>query len=212
MVITFANQKGGVGKTTLAIAFANYLAQVKEKQVKVFDFDNQKSFYQKWVEDEILNLPKLYEVEIIDEEQEVFFDHQRLADMKGDSEIYHIFDLAGTLDARYLDLLTYSDFVIVPFEYSDVSIKSTGVFVNLLGEMDSQAFRIFVRSKYDKGFTYKNQEIYDPQLSNYGKILENPVFKRNTLQSINTRRLTYDQKYAVEPTFKELLECIEEIY
>ena len=39
MILTFATQKGGVGKTTLAIAFANYLSLVKNKQVKVFDFD-----------------------------------------------------------------------------------------------------------------------------------------------------------------------------
>ena len=39
MIITFATQKGGVGKTTLAVAFANYLTITKKEKVKVFDFD-----------------------------------------------------------------------------------------------------------------------------------------------------------------------------
>ena len=73
MILTFATQKGGVGKTTLAIAFANYLSLVKNKQVKVFDFDFQRSFFQKWEEDKALSLPELYEVEIVgDPNQKVF--------------------------------------------------------------------------------------------------------------------------------------------
>ena len=34
MIITFATQKGGTGKTTLAIAFANYISGL-EKTVKM---------------------------------------------------------------------------------------------------------------------------------------------------------------------------------
>ena len=45
MIITFATQKGGAGKTTLAIAFANYISAISERKIKVFDFDYQKSFY-----------------------------------------------------------------------------------------------------------------------------------------------------------------------
>jgi chromosome partitioning protein len=32
MIITFATQKGGTGKTTLAIAFANYLSRISDKE------------------------------------------------------------------------------------------------------------------------------------------------------------------------------------
>ena len=153
MILTFATQKGGVGKTTLAIAFANYLSLVKNKQVKVFDFDFQRSFFQKWEEDKALSLPELYEVEIVGDpnQQESLLDFQDIADMK-QSDIYYIFDLAGTLDEKYIELLVYSDFVIIPFEYSDVSVKSTLVFINVLGMVESQANRVFIRSKYDKGY------------------------------------------------------------
>lgn len=208
MIITFATQKGGTGKTTLAIAFANYLAVVSERKIKVYDFDYQKSFYYKWQEDEESELPKLYEVEVFgDDNESLFADLERIINLKESDEIY-LFDLAGTLDQKYSDLLIYSDIIIIPFEYSDVSVKSTLVFKNLLGLLESEAERIFIRSKYDKGYKYLNQEEMDKELSKYGVLLENPVFKRNCLQTIDTRKLTYEQKNAVKKPFNEIIECI----
>ncbi|MDV3662757.1 hypothetical protein CMU51_01630, partial [Elizabethkingia anophelis] len=124
MIITFATQKGGAGKTTLALAFANYLTIVSERKINVFDFDYQKSFFNKWKEDEYSVLPKLYDVEVIgdEDEEQPFADLEKIIDLKESKEIY-LFDLAGTLDQKYSDLLIYSDFIIIPFEYSDVSVK-----------------------------------------------------------------------------------------
>ena len=208
MIITFGTQKGGTGKTTLAIAFANYVALSSKRKVNVFDFDFQKSFYHKWKEDELLEIPKLYDVEIIEEENEQpFSDFEHLIEMKESKDV-NVFDLAGTLDAKYSDLLIYSDFIIIPFEYSNVSAKSTLVFINFLGLLESQAGRVFIRSKYDKGYKYQNQEGMDAEISKYGLLLKSPVFKRNCLQTIDTRKLTYEQKYAVKNSFSELTEYI----
>lgn len=210
MIITFATQKGGAGKTTLAIAFANYLTEISSRKIKVFDFDFQKSFYNKWKEDEESELPKIYDVEVIgeDDEDQPFADLENIINLKESEEIY-LFDLAGTLDQKYSDILIYSDFIIIPFEYSDVSVKSTLVFKNLLGLLESQAERIFIRSKYDKSYKYRNQPEMDKELSKYGLLLENPVFKRNILQSIDTRKLNYEQKNAVKKPFNEIIEFIE---
>ncbi|WP_288764203.1 ParA family protein [uncultured Weeksella sp.] len=209
MIITFATQKGGAGKTTLAIAFVNYLNALTGRKVNVYDFDFQKSFYNKWVEDEMLELPKLYDVNVIGDDENPFDDLEVLFDLK-DSEDVNVFDLAGTLDEKYSDLLIYSDVIIIPFEYSDVSVKSTLVFKNLLGIIESQAERIFIRSKYDKGYKYLNQQEMDEEISKYGVLIETPVFKRNCLQTINTRKLSYEQKYAVRKPFNEIIESINE--
>ncbi|KQR91428.1 hypothetical protein ASG01_13720 [Chryseobacterium sp. Leaf180] len=210
MIITFATQKGGTGKTTLAIAFANYISSLSDRKINVFDFDYQKSFYHKWKDDEILEIPKLYDVEIIgDDDGLPFSDFETLINLKESPEI-NLFDLAGTLDAKYSDLLIYSDFIVVPFEYSDVSVKSTLVFINMLGLLESEAERIFIRSKYDKGYKYLNQEAMDNELKKYGVLLSNPVFKRNCLQAIDTRKLTYEQKYAVTKSFQEIVGYINE--
>jgi len=208
MIITFGTQKGGVGKTTLAIAFANYVSSFSKRKIRVFDFDFQKSFYKKWKEDELSDLPKLYEVEIVGEEGQPFSDFEVLIDLKQSNDI-HIFDLAGTLDEKYSDLLIYSDVIIIPFEYSNVSVKSTLVFKNILGMLESEAERVFIRSRYDKGYGYLNQREMDAELSKYGMLVESPVFKRNSLQIIDTRNLTKDQKSAVKDPFDEIIEYIK---
>ena len=101
-----------------------------------------------------------------------------------------------------------SDYIVIPFEYSDVSAKSTLVFIELLSVIESEAQMIFIRSKYDKGYNYLNQEGMDEEISKYGKILEKPVYKRNCLQNINTRKLTYEQRHSVKPSFDELINYI----
>ena len=133
---------------------------------------------------------------------------EKIIDLKESNEIY-LFDLAGTLDQKYSDLLIYSDFIIIPFEYSDVSVKSTLVFKNLLGLLESEAERIFIRSKYDKGYQYRNQKEMDEELSKYGIVIESPVFKRNCLQTIDTRKMTYEQKNAVKRPFNEIIDHIK---
>ena len=45
-IITFANQKGGVGKTTLCTLFANYLV-AKGKRTIVIDCDGQQTIFEK---------------------------------------------------------------------------------------------------------------------------------------------------------------------
>ena len=76
--------------------------------------------------------------------------------------------------------------------------------------LDSQAIRVFLRSKYDKGYLYKNQKDTDEILSDYGLLLPTPVYKRNDLQSINTRKLPYNQLLSVKQTFEELIQYIHE--
>lgn len=214
MIITFATQKGGTGKTTIAIAFANYLTVVKEKTVQVFDYDYQKSFYQKWMEDNELlpDTPRLYEVSVIDEQNqgELVQNHETILDMK-DSEDIFLFDLAGNLDRKYSNLLVYSDFIIVPFSYSDVTCHSTLVFVNICGMLESESRLIFLRNQIDKNGKYPNREPMDQELRKYGILLENSVYKRNCLQTITTRKLNFEQKLAVKSTFGELTDKIKDL-
>jgi hypothetical protein len=55
-----------------------------------------------------------------------------------------------------------------------------------------------------------NQKEMDSEISKYGVLVESPVFKRNCLQTIDTRKLTYEQRYAVKNPFNEIIEYINE--
>lgn len=211
MIITFGTQKGGVGKTTLAVAFANYLVLQKKKEVKVFDFDFQKSFYTKWKEDEIFDTPKLYDVELItqDELEQGKYDMDTLIKMQN-SDIIYIFDLAGVLNVNYTDIIASSDVIIIPYEYSEFAIKSTIMFIHYLGHFECYGEKIFVRNRIDKNFNYKNKEEQDKEFSKFGKVLDNTIYKRNCLQYITTRNLEYKQKDAVRKSFEEIIDHINE--
>jgi len=50
----------------------------------------------------------------------------------------------------------------------------------------------------------------DEEISKYGILIESPVFKRNCLQTIDTRKLTYEQKYAVKNPFNEIITEVNE--
>ncbi len=208
MIITFATQKGGAGKTTLAIAFANYLA-LAGNPVRVHDFDFQKSIHTKWVEDQMLEKPILYEVEIPAHKDMPFADFDTMVRFRNDACI-HIFDLAGTLDMRYTDILQYSDFIVIPFEYSDVSVKSTIVFINFLGLLESEAHKIFVMSRHEQGYNYPNKEFMDKEIGRFGRILNNGFLKRNALHKIDTRGIDSNLRKMVKPVFEEMLIHIEE--
>ena len=51
----------------------------------------------------------------------------------------------------------------------------------------------------------------DEEITKYGILIENPVLKRNCLQTIDTRKLTYEQKYAVKKPFNEIIDLINSI-
>jgi len=191
MLITFSTQKGGTGKTTLAIAFANYIALNSKKKVVGYDWDFQMSFYNRWKDDENLENPKLYDVHLVEKELSEKLENPESLIALSESEDINIVDLSGTLDAKYINLLGISDYIVIPFEYSEISNKSTMRFISLLKSLETSAGIIFIRSKYEKGFRYPTQEFVDKEYSKHGLIIERPIYKRNCLQNINTRSLPF---------------------
>lgn len=205
MIITFGTQKGGVGKTTLAIAFANYISLCTDKKVNVIDYDFQKSFYQKWKDDELLKGEYLYRVALLNEEDEKDLENpETIKAMKTSNEIF-LFDIAGNIQKKYSSVLKHSDYIIVPFSYSDVTINSTMVFINLCKLLELKAGMYFVRNQIDKNAKYINQPEMDIELSKHGTLLENSVYKRNCLQTITTKKLSGEQKLAIKNVFDELI-------
>lgn len=205
MIITFGTQKGGVGKTTLAIAFANYISLCTDRKVNVIDYDFQKSFYQKWLDDANEPGEYLYKVELLNAEDEKDLESpEAMQALKDSSEIFLI-DIAGNIEKKYVSVLRYSDLIIVPFSYSDVTINSTMVFINLCELLKLTAGLYFVRNHVDKNAKYRNQAEMDIELSKHGELIGNSVYKRNCLQTISTKGLSKEQLLAVKNVFDEIM-------
>lgn len=124
MVIIFANQKGGCGKTTLATAFSFYLSW-KGYKITVFDTDEQQSLYQ------------MYQLDKSHFENDFFFDvnYIDLADYMSVNEIFNtyqndvnniaVIDSSGVLDYKNLELASRADVIVVPFSFDQKSLAST---------------------------------------------------------------------------------------
>lgn len=209
-VIVFANQKGGVGKSTLCIALANYLAGRKNASVMVFDCDPQKSILKQRASDietyKVGNPAKLpYKVSEFSLDSE-----QRTADLMEicrRSEGYYLFDTsAGLKDKGKLALLMHSDYIICPMQYEPKVMASTAEFVQLVinfkkwaagKKTDLKADLILVPNRHEK----KQGSLaelhlwskFTAKLSEYGRFAPY-VYKRANLElRLNTLFFTDDQ-------------------
>lgn len=105
MIITFASQKGGVGKTSLVCLSALYWAE-KGKRVAIRDLDSQESA-QAFLEH-------------IDHPQIKEYDEFPDAD-------YVLIDTPGGIRDRDLkNLLEFSDLIVIPFPLSPTDMRATG--------------------------------------------------------------------------------------
>lgn len=157
IIITFGNQKGGVGKTTLCVTFANYLAK-KGLPVIVIDCDSQESLAQ-IRESDLKRYPS--------EEGTIPYEVLPLSLSKDDAlfgfignlrktPCVAIFDSPGNLKQQGLvTLFANSDYIICPFHYDRTTIPSTATFIAFLQKLKTamtgkmNARLIFVPNKHD---------------------------------------------------------------
>lgn len=211
MILTFANQKGGVGKTTLAIAFANYIKQNTNKNISVLDFDFQNSFFKQYNEDLKEGLIPLYEVEKIGKENFHYTqDDNILSQLKNSDDIF-LFDTAGNINGDYAQLLLYSNVIIIPYQYSSADMRSTITFLNaLIKVLDVNAKILFLNNNMRKDSNYFLKQIMEHDFSKIGTVISNPVHTKKSLLNLKTSGLNYEQKTAVKECFDELIYTIWE--
>ena len=214
--IIFANQKGGVGKSTLCILFANYLAYWK-RPVCVIDTDIQATIASTRNFDARTNDGEppyeVYPLSLDDPEAMEHFMEQS-ADIEG----YQLFDTAGRLDDDVIGvLLTHADFIIVPFEMEAKSMMSTSSFLRVMAGLKERMGvnpRLFlVPNKYDRRIgtaeELKSLAGRIHEMSGYG-IVTPCVHYRAHMMRINTYRISDTLlKSAVYEAFKYIVTCIE---
>lgn len=208
--IVFANQKGGVGKTTLCALFANYLIR-KGKSVVVVDADYQRSLSSQRQDesesDEFRTLEEPYNVYQFSLDSRENSD--RLMDEMRKVEGYTLIDSPGALtDDGLIPLLTKADLVVVPFDYSNIILKSTATFIKVYKELSEKygghAKLVFVPNRIEKGAGYKEEREmwaeYDKLFASIG-VLTPKIFKRYNFTRYNTFGISIEDAESVKGAF-----------
>ena len=223
MIILFANQKGGVGKSTLCVHYANYL-RAHLVDVVVFDTDFQQTIYslrQRELEAHGVKPGEEYEhnsdvkkkfftyYEIIAENDLLAVKDAVQAFNKFDNDKEHVIlvDLPGYLsDDNLISLFKISDFIFIPFQYENAVLESTSVFIRILTmqEFGINSQLVFIPNKIDNRKKYEKEEV-NKILKQYGKISpEIPDRKCLSFLSTMVDCITYDQWVAFDMAFNYL--------
>ncbi len=130
-VISFANAKGGAGKTTAALILACELAR-KGQRVTLIDADPQRWISQ-WHEQcgAVENLSVISEVTIA-----ALHCHIRETVDRTD---YFIIDLAGSRDALTTAAISLSDHVFIPVQGSAMDARGGAQIIDLIGFLKEKA-------------------------------------------------------------------------
>lgn len=205
MIITFTNQKGGTGKTTNCIMFANYLSEIGIS-VQILDTDFQQSAKRKRERDvatydnnppyDILTCGSLDEgLQFVKS-----YDKQNSANL--------LVDLPGHLDdIRIMKIIALSDVIITPFTYEDMVLQSTFETVNFMAKCGIEAQIFMVPNMMNKSVKY-DRSIVEPELNKFGVVTKD-VPERVALQRITTLGLQDKEKELVEPAYSQILEIAQ---
>jgi chromosome partitioning protein len=167
MTILIGNQKGGAGKSTLALSFANFLTQAKNCTVTVIDMDYQQSVAQKFEKAKVLENAEPYQVVPASLES-----YPILRNLLGKNERdIVLIDLPGKLDDDgLLPVFLSADLVVCPFAYDEFTFESTVLFTVVLRKINPKIAIVFVPNRIKSNARYEIMTEVNEQLSKFGNI------------------------------------------
>jgi len=211
VIVTFANQKGGVGKTTLCVTFANYLV-TKGVRVVVVDCDFQHS---------IIKCSKKYGEQQMPYDVLAYEANDKNA-MTSLMEKLHndpsidvvLMDSPGSLKADGLvPMFVNSDIIVVPFHYDLVTVPSTASFLMFIDRLrravgERMKARLFIIPNLHDGRVGKRSELViwenaRETFSNYGYVTAK-VPKRADMERFSTMAALDMQGSIVAPVFERI--------
>ena len=219
VIVTFANQKGGVGKTTLCVTFANYLV-TEGVRVVVVDCDFQHSIIKCRNSD-----LKKYGAETVpysvlakdatDKDGMISL----MGQLHNDPSIeVALIDSPGSLKAGGLPpIFVNSDIIVVPFHYDLVTVPSTAGFIMFLERLrqamsGSMAAKLFIVPNLNDGRVGKRSELLiwektRETFSTYGDVTPK-LPKRADMERFSTIAALDMQNEIVSPVFDRIYTAI----
>ncbi len=214
VIVTFANQKGGVGKTTLCVTFANYLV-TKGIRVVVIDCDFQHSIMKCRKAD----IRKYGEQDMSYEANDKAMMTSLMEKLHNDPEIdVVLMDSPGSLKAEGLiPMFVNTDIIIVPFHYDLVTVPSTASFLMFVDRLkkavgERMKARLFIIPNLNDGRIGKRSEllIWDngrDSFYNYGYVTAK-IPKRADMERFSTMAALDMQAAIVTPVFDKVYQSI----
>ena len=203
MIIVFANQKGGVGKSTCCIQFANYLSE-QGIGVVVADLDFQQSIHnhRKNDKEQWSEMPEPFDVVPVQLEKAVSV----IEEFKMIDDGYLLIDLPGKIDDEsVIDVLSGADIIICPFRYDELTVESTmifGVAARTYLKLDVPMF--FVPNNIRSGVRYDlKRQVYE-MMSKIG-IVTKEIPQSVKMERISTLFIESGAKKIVEDAFEEII-------
>lgn len=217
-IIVFANQKGGVGKTTLCILYANYLHE-QGYPLCVIDCDMQQTIFQtrQFDENNLMEeddvIPYSVQAFSIKDPKDVAKMIQKAKEIPGTVLI----DAPGNIAQEGLvPIFVGADVIVTPYQYEKGCIGSTSTFLKVINMLqatyeDMNPEIILVPNRIDTRIGTKAElstwSATDSLLAGLGKIVKS-IRALADIQRYNTLQLLPSQKKAVEPTFKAINKII----
>lgn len=219
VIVTFANQKGGVGKTSLCVTFANYLV-MKGVRVVVIDCDFQHSILKCRKVDLKHYGEELIPYEVWSHEpnssEAMITLIEKLHNDPGIDVV--LMDSPGSLKADGLvPMFVNSDIIAVPFHYDLVTVPSTASFLMFLDRLrkavgSRMKARLFIIPNLHDNRVGKRTELllWDntrDTFSNYGYVTSK-ISRRADLQRFSTIAGLDLAQAAVTPVFDKIYDSI----
>lgn len=217
MIVTFSNQKGGVGKSSLCVSLANFWS-AQGIGLQVLDVDPQHSLMKFRVQEESSDQqhkPK-FEIKEFTLHKNISKAREFIMGLKQE-KIHTLIDSSGSgLSELNMNIVLYSDVVIIPFQYEDYSIQATGEYATLLKNLgnsfpDLKRTCIFVpnmvNTKIGRASDRLKWDAWDASIDKVA--LRSPrVPLRVCLQRRNTLYQTDDELNCVTPCFSYITQIV----
>lgn len=152
MIITFGNQKGGVGKSTLSTTFFLWLLRENVQNVIFIDLDVQQS-----------SISELKQIEDYPEIEGLFHyfqikEFKKIIEISGKENIF-IVDAPGNLDDDHLiEVYKESDMIISPTYYDRKNFQSTLLFAKIMDYLGKKQNLFILPNQIEHNINHNKME------------------------------------------------------